>query len=50
MNLQFVFRYSEGVEGESEGMWQLSDQLEGMDWEGVAGGHTFVFFQVSHFL
>lgn len=32
----------------TEGVWQLSDQMDGFDWQQFAAGSPFVFFQVSY--
>ena len=45
MHVSFNFRYVEGVVGNAEGAWHLSDQFDGFDWEGMVRGKQFVFFQ-----
>ena len=35
----------EGVVGNAEEGWHLSDQFDGFDWEGMIRGGQFVFFQ-----
>ena len=39
-------RYVEGVVSESEGAWQLSNQIGGLDWDHMTRNRPFVFFRV----